>query len=94
LNGPINFSELTKKYRVITDAGKRLEDELILLEPNSNCIEFDYLIDELVSLFDIYLPYPNARESHEFGEEKLRDLVQNIFIKMKEDFSENSNENL
>jgi len=94
LNGPINFLELRKKHRAINDAGERLEAELIILEPNPKCEGFDDLIDELVSLFDRYCPDSSLRESHEFSEKELRDLVQNIFIKMKEYYPENSKENL
>jgi hypothetical protein len=92
--GQLTILELRKKHRVINDAGERLEAELILLEPNSKCEGFDDLIDELVSLFDRYCPDPSLRESHEFSEEELRDLVQNIFSKMKEYFTGNSKENL
>jgi len=84
LNGPINFLQLRKKHRAINDAGKRLQVEFILLEPNPKCEGFDDLIDELVSLFDRYCPDPSLRESHEFSEEELKKLIQNIFIEMKE----------
>jgi len=94
LNGPINFLKLRKKHRVINDAGERLEAELILLESNPKCGGFGDLIDERVSLFDRYCPDPSLSESHEFSEEELRDLVQNISIKMKEYFTEDSKENL
>lgn len=83
LNEPINFWELRKKRRAINDAGESLEAELVLLEPNPKCEGLDDLIDELISFFDRYSPDPILRESHEFNEEEFRDLVQNIFIKMK-----------
>jgi hypothetical protein len=94
LNSPINFLELKKKHRAIDDAEERLEADLILLEPNEKSKGFGELIDDLISLFDRYCPDPSLRESHELSEEKLRDLVQNIFIKMKESYPENSKENL
>ena len=94
LNDQLIFLELRKKHRAINDAGERLEAELILLEPNPKCEGFVDLIDELVSLFDRYCPDSSLRESHEFSEEELRDLVQNIFIKMKEYYPENSKDNL
>jgi hypothetical protein len=94
LNGPINFLDLRKKHRAINDAGKRLEADFILLEPNPKCEGFDNLIDELVSLFDRYCPDSNIRESHEFNEKELRNLVQTIFIKMKTYYPEDSKENL
>jgi hypothetical protein len=68
--------------------------QLIFLEPNPKCEGFGDLIDELVSFFDRYCPDPSLRENHEFSEEELRDLVQNIFSKMKEYFPGNSKENL
>ena len=68
--------------------------QLIFLEPNPKCEGFGDLIDRLVSFFDRYCPDPSLRENHEFSEEELRDLVQNIFSKMKEYFPGNSKENL
>jgi hypothetical protein len=84
LNGPVEFLKLRKKHRSVNDAGKRLQVELILLEPNEKCEGFDDLIDELVSLFDRYCPDPSLRESHEFSEEELKKLIQKIFIEMKD----------
>lgn len=81
LNGPVEFLKLRKKHRSI---GKRLQVELILLEPNEKCEGFDDLIDELVSLFDRYCPDPSLRESHEFSEEDLKKLIQKILIEMKD----------
>jgi hypothetical protein len=75
LNGPVEFLKLRKKHRSVNDAGKLLQGELILLEPNEKCEGFDDLIDELVSLFDRYCPDPSLRESHEFSEEKLKKLI-------------------
>ena len=90
----MHFLELRKKHRAINDAGESLEANLILLEPNKRCAGFDDLIDELVSLFDRYCPDSSLRESHELSEEELRDLVQKIFIEMKEGYPENSKENV
>ena len=84
LNGTINFLPLRKKHRAINNAGEMLEADLILLESNPKCQGFDSLIDELVSLFDRFCPDPNSRESHEFSEEKLKELIQKIFIQMKD----------
>ena len=84
LNGPINFLQLRKKHRAINDAGKMLAAELILLEPNPKCEGFDDLINELVSLFDRFCPDPSLCESHEFSEEELKELIQKIFIQMKD----------
>jgi hypothetical protein len=84
LNGPVEFLKLRKKHRSVNDAGKLLQGELILLEPNEKCEGFDDLIDELVSLFDRYCPDPSLRESHEFSEEELKKLIQKIFIEMKD----------
>jgi hypothetical protein len=84
LNGSVNFLKLRKKHRSINEAGKSLQVELILLEPNEKSEGFDDLIDELVSLFDRYCPDPSLRESHEFSEEELKKLIQKIFIQMKD----------
>jgi len=84
LNGPINFLPLRKKHRAINNAGKMLQVELTLLEPNPKREGFDNLIDELVSLFDRFCPDLSLRESHEFGEEKLKKLIQKIFIQIKD----------
>lgn len=84
LNGPINFLQLRKKHRAINNAGEMLEAGLILLEPNPKCEGFDDLIDELVSLFDRFCSDPSLRESHEFSEEELKKLIENIFIQMKD----------
>ena len=84
LNGPVEFLKLRKKHRSVNDAVKRLQVELILLEPNEKFEGFDDLIDELVSLFDRYCPDPSLRESHEFSEEELKKLIQKIFIEMKD----------
>ena len=94
LNGPIDFWELKKKEQLINKAVERLEAELILFEPNPKCEGFAVLLDELISLSDRYCPDPSLRESHEFSEEKLRDLVQTIFSKMKQYFPADSKENL
>jgi len=61
-----------------------LQVELTLLEPNPKREGFDNLIDELVSLFDRFCPDLSLRESHEFGEEKLKKLIQKIFIQIKD----------
>lgn len=58
--------------------------QLIFLEPNPKCEGFDGLIDELVSLFDRYCPDLSICERHEFSEKKVRDLIQTIFIQIKE----------
>lgn len=94
LNGPMHFLELRKKYQVINEAGESLEAKIILLEPNGKSKGFGLLIGDLIMLFDRYCPDPSLRESHELSEEELRDLVQKIFIEMKEGYSENSNENI
>ena len=88
------FLELRKKHRAISEAGESLEANLILLEPNERCAGFDDLIDELVSLFDLYCPDPSLRESHELSEEELRDLIQKIFIEMIEGYPENFKDNV
>lgn len=84
LNGPIKFLELRKKHRAINNAGERLESEFILLQPNPKCEGFDDLIDDLISLFDRFCPDPDIRESHEFSEEQLKKIIQEIFIEMKD----------
>lgn len=94
LNGPIHFLELRKKYQAIHDAGESLEANLILLEPDGKSKGFGLLIGDLIMLFDRYCPDPSLRESHELSEEELRDLVQKIFIEMKEGYPENSKENV
>ena len=80
LNGPINFLQLIKKHRAINNAEEMLEAELILLEHNKKCQEFDDLMDELVSLFNRFCPDPSLRESHEFSEEELIEIDSNDFL--------------
>ena len=65
---------------------KMLEAELILLELNPKCEGFDDLIDDLVSLFDRFCPDSSLRESHEFSEEELKKLIQEVFIQMKDHY--------
>lgn len=84
LNGPIGFLKLRKKHRAINDAVERLEQDLIIFEPNEKSQGFADLIDELVSLFDRYCPDPSLRESHEFSEEEVKNLIQKILIEMKD----------
>ena len=84
LTGPFDFLPLIKKYRAINEIGKRLEAEVILLEPNPKSDGFVELIDELVLLCRRYCPDSNLRESHEFSEEDLRKLIQKMFITMKD----------
>ena len=72
----MHFLELRKKYRAINEARESLRANLIFLEPNV--------------LFDIYCSHPSLPESHELSEEELIDLIQKIFIEMKECYSENS----
>ena len=91
LNGPINFLDLRKKYRSVSDAVERLEAELILLdpmEPYNKAFGLTVLIDELVSLFDRYCPDPSLREDHEFSEEELKNLIQEILIEMKDRYQD------
>lgn len=71
----LNGLDLRKKYRAIN----RLEAELILFEPE----DFDDLISEIIILFDRYCPDPSLRESYEFSEEELKNLIQKILIEMK-----------
>ncbi len=84
LNGPINFLKLRKNHRSINDPVERLQSEFILLEPNPKFKGFDALIDEIVMLFDRHGPEPSLRKNYEFSEEKLKKLIQKIFIKMKD----------
>ena len=90
LNGPLHFLELREKYQAINDAQESLEANLILLEPDAKSKKFALLIGDLMMLFDRYCPDPSLRESHELSEEELRDVVQTIFIEMKERYPENS----
>ena len=94
LNGPMHFLELRKKYQAINEAGESLEANLILLEPDGKSKGFGLLIGDLIMVFDLYCPDPSLRESHELSEEELRDVVQKIFIEMKEGYPENSKENI
>ena len=87
LNGPIGFLKLRKKHRAINDAVERLEADLILFEPDDRSEDFDDLISERIMLFDRYCPDPSIREDYEFSEEQLKDLVQKIFIEMKNRYS-------
>jgi hypothetical protein len=84
LNGPIGFLKLRNKHRSVSDSVERLEAELILLEPNQKSEGFGDWIDELIMLFDRYCPDPTIREDQEFSEEELKNLIQNIFIEMKD----------
>jgi hypothetical protein len=93
-NGPMHFLELRKKYQAIHEARESLEANLILLEPDPKSKGFGILIGDLIMLFDLYCPDPSLRESHELSEEELRDVVQKIFIEMKEPSPENSKENI
>jgi hypothetical protein len=43
----------------------------------------EFLIDEIIMLFDRYCPDPIIREDSKFSEEELKTLIQNISIKMK-----------
>lgn len=87
LNGPINFLKLRKKHRSINEAGKSLQADLILLDPNEECEGFNDLIDDLVSLFDQYCPDSTIREDHELSEEELKNCIRTIFIEMKDRYS-------
>lgn len=84
LNGPINFLELRKRYQSINDAVERLEAELILFEPDDRSKDFEDPISEIIMLFDRYCPDPRIREDYEFSEEELKNLIQTIFIEMKD----------
>ena len=48
LNGPIKFLDLREKHRSVTDAGKYLQRQLILLEPNEKAEGFDHLISDII----------------------------------------------
>jgi hypothetical protein len=58
------------------------------MESYDKAFSLTALIDDIVSLFDKYCPDPSLRESNEFSEEELRDLVQEIFLDMKEKYKE------
>ena len=94
LNGPMHFLELRKRYQAINEAGESLEANLILLEPDGKSKGFGLLIGNLIMVFDLYCPDSSLRESHELSEEELRNVVQKIFIEMKEGYPENSKENV
>ena len=86
LNGPINFLDLRKKYRSVSDSVERLEAELIFLdpvEPYDKAFGFTELINEIVLLFDRYCPDPKIREDYELSEKQIKNLIQTIFIEMK-----------
>jgi hypothetical protein len=91
LNGPLHFLALRQKFQAVSDAVERLEAELLLLErvePYEKIYDFSILIDDIISLFDRYCPDPSLRESNEFSEEELRDLIQEIFLEIKEKYKE------
>lgn len=60
------------QIQVINDTGKRLVDDLIILEPNDKSEGFDHLIGEIVILFDRYCPDPYFREDNEFSQEEFQ----------------------
>jgi hypothetical protein len=94
LNGSIHFLPLRKKYTSINRAVELLEAELIFLDPikpYTKAFNFMFLIDDLISLFDRYCSDPTICESHELTEEELRDSIQDMFIKIKQELIIESN---
>lgn len=83
LNGPIYFEELRERYEAIDTAVKTLEAKLILFEPNPKSEGFPYLMEDLLSLSEVYCHEPEFCESFEFNEKELKVLIQNILIEMK-----------
>jgi len=84
LNEPINFLPLRKKHQSMNEAGKRLQEELILLEPNPNCEGFDSLIDNGISVFDEYCA--KAGDEDELSDFEVKNRIQRIFKEMKDRF--------
>ena len=84
LNEPINFLPLRKKHQSVKQAGKSLQGELILLEPNPNSEGFDSLINNLISVFDEYCA--KAGDEGELSEFEVKNIIQRIFEEMKDRF--------
>ena len=91
LDNPISLLPLRKRYKSIKDAVEQLESELILLdpiEPYEKAFEFTCLITKLVGVLQKYPILQGSNEAME--EEELKNVVQTIFVKMKEDYSQSS----
>lgn len=73
------FIELVDYYKTIEAFGEKLQDNLILLEPNDKSKDFSLLIGDLIMHFD-------RRE--ELTDEQLRAVIQTILIKIKQDYFE------
>ena len=94
LSGPLHFLELRSKFHAIDDVVNSLQANLIIFEPDSRSDEFALLIGDIIMLFDRYSPDPISPESDDLSEEELKDVIQKIFIELKERYPVNSKENI
>lgn len=88
LRSPLSFLDLSQKYKTIMNAQKMLESEFILLESHPASDGFENFIFDIISLSERYCPDSDLqfRESHEFSEKEIKNIVQEIFIEMKEKY--------
>lgn len=71
LSGPMLFLELRKRHEFMNDAAEKLQADLV---------------DELVMLFDRYCPDPEIRETNEFQERELKNIISQIYMEIKNNY--------
>jgi hypothetical protein len=81
LNGPLSFSELHNKCKIITEAVEGLEANFILLELNPKSKDFLFLLDDILSLSNVHCPDPRF-----LGEDELKELIEDLLIEMKANY--------
>lgn len=88
LDNPLDLlplQTLRERYDSINDAVKRLQAELILLdpiEPYDKAFEFTGSIDKISGVFHKYILEQGPDEC--MDKEEVKNLVQTIFVEMKE----------
>ena len=83
LNDTGKFLDFPKKHRSIENAGKHLQDQLILLDSNEECKEFSALMGDVSLLFKTYCPDSNIDERYEVNANQFKEYLQKIFIKLQ-----------
>lgn len=82
----MEFLTLRNRYKSIPDAVEYLESELILLDPlefYDKAQKFTVFINEILGCFHIYC---KGLGDHEQSEEEVKNMVQTIFVKIKNSY--------
>ena len=89
LDGSIQIFDLLQKDRAIRKECERLELELesIVFEPDPRSEGFGAMIDQILSVLEAYCPDPDDCEDYELSENRVREIISEIFLQMTNSYS-------